>query len=199
MGVTRIRVTAQKMPSRQRLCRILLPLYLAAIYASLGSVRGITNWLRDNSLLRLTVAVLFGVAAVAIVAAFARTAALRNLRSLGVLLVCAAGYALIIWPMESIEEKIHFLEYGLVAWLALEAAPLAWGPVVRFVAVALLVGAAGWLDEGIQGLLPTRHYDLRDVAFNAAAGVMALTTLSLLRWTAKPAAGSPAPLRPSAR
>jgi hypothetical protein len=34
--------------------------------------------------------------------------------------------------------------------------------------------AAGWIDELIQGLLPTRYYDLRDVAFNAAAGLLAL-------------------------
>ena len=33
----------------------------------------------------------------------------------------------------------------------------------------------GWLDEGIQALLPNRVDDIRDVGFNALAGLMAIT------------------------
>jgi hypothetical protein len=43
----------------------------------------------------------------------------------------------------------------------------------------LFVAAAGWIDEGIQALLPSRYYDLRDVAFNAAAGLMALAAIAI--------------------
>ena len=49
----------------------------------------------------------------------------------------------------------------------------------RFIACALFVAAAGWIDEGIQALLPSRFYDLRDVAFNAAAGLMALGAIAI--------------------
>ncbi|MCK5438817.1 MAG: hypothetical protein KAI97_02685 [Gemmatimonadetes bacterium] len=39
-----------------------------------------------------------------------------------------------------------------------------------------------WLDEGIQALLPSRVYDLRDVGVNALAGLMAIAaSLALAR------------------
>ena len=39
----------------------------------------------------------------------------------------------------------------------------------------------GWLDEGVQGLLPNRMYDLRDVAFNALAAALALGAAAAVR------------------
>ena len=45
-----------------------------------------------------------------------------------------------------------------------------------------LTALLGWLDEGIQALLPNRVYDIRDVAFNALAGLMAIAaSLALAR------------------
>jgi VanZ family protein len=95
------------------------------------------------------------------------------------MLLVAAAYAAVIYPMQSPEEKIHFIEYGGVAVLAHTAAPRDWSRRKRFLACALFVAAAGWIDEGIQALLPSRVYDLRDVAFNAAAGLMALGAVAI--------------------
>lgn len=167
--------------NRQKLARVALPLYLGTIYATLGVVRTITNALREAELLRLTVALLFTCAAVAVSAVVIRSPSLRSVRVFAVLAIAAAAYAAIIWPMDSLEEKVHFLEYGLVALLAHEAAPAEWRTAVRFVSVALFVVAAGWLDEGIQAITPDRHYDLRDVGFNATAGLLALSTLTAVR------------------
>ena len=50
------------------------------------------------------------------------------------------------------------------------------------VAAIALTTAAGWIDEGIQYLLPNRTYDLRDVAFNATAGTVAVAALTLRAW-----------------
>jgi VanZ family protein len=47
------------------------------------------------------------------------------------------------------------------------------------VAAVLLAGAAGWVDEAIQALLPNRVYDLRDVAFNTLAAAAAIAALAL--------------------
>jgi hypothetical protein len=162
-----------------RLARILLAAYLLTIYATLGIVRVITNALRDRGVLRISVAVAFTVAAIVVIALLLRDARKRTRRTLLALLITAAAYTAVIAPMKSPEEKIHFIEYGGVAALAHAAAPRAWSRRRRFIACALFVAAAGWIDEGIQALLPSRYYDLRDVAFNAAAGLMALAAIAI--------------------
>jgi hypothetical protein len=155
-----------------RTARIALALCLLAIYSTLGVVRTVTNALRDAGILRICVAVAFAVAATGALALIFRDPRNRTRRMVAMLAGVAVAYALVILPMESPEEKIHFIEYGVVAILAY----LSFG---RYVAAFLFVAAAGWVDEGIQALLPSRYYDLRDVAFNAAAGLMALVALAL--------------------
>ena len=164
-----------------RFARVALATLLLCIYATLGVVRVLTNALRDAGLLRVTVGAAFVLAAVGVVGLVLRTPALRRPRTALVLLGAAGAYALVIWPMNSPEEKLHFIEYGTVAVLAWFSMPESVQGLRRFGAAALFTLAAGWLDEGIQALLPSRYYDLRDVAFNATAGVMALTLLAVAR------------------
>jgi hypothetical protein len=172
--------------------RIVLPLYLLVMYATLGVARTVTNFLRDAGWLRVTVAIAFTLAVAATLALLARGGLLRRPRAWVVLVLAAAAYAGAIYPMESPEEKVHFIEYGVVALLAESAAPERLTGWRRQLAAAVFTLAAGWLDEGIQALLPSRHYDLRDVGFNAAAGAFALTALAALRAVA-PSQGGRAP------
>ncbi|MBL8924460.1 MAG: VanZ family protein [Myxococcaceae bacterium] len=169
----------------QRFARVGLPLVLLLIYATLGVVRVVSNALRDANLLRVTVGLVFGLAALGLVVLFARNPALRRPRTFGAAAALASVYALVLWPMDSPEERVHFVEYGLVGVLAFFALPLRWSDVKRGVVAAFVTAAAGWLDEGIQALLPSRYYDLRDVGFNALAGVLALAALVLFRFLAR--------------
>lgn len=166
----------------RKAARVVIPLYLGSIYATLGVMRVVTEALRSASLLRFSVAVAFALTFGIVVGLIARDPQSRSWRVLGALAGCAAVYAAVIWPMESPEEKLHFIEYGLLALLADRAAPARWSARGRFVGAALFVILAGWVDELIQGLLPSRHYDLRDVGFNAVAGFLALSSLTLVRW-----------------
>jgi cytochrome c oxidase subunit IV len=160
----------------------------AAIYASLYPVRWVVDFLRAQGVLRLTVALAF------VLAAGAAAAALRRARPGWRETVAAAlfgpVYALILILMTRAEEAFHFLEYGVVGGLIYSAlaerrrasvagATATWRTAVAAIA---LTTAAGWLDEGIQYLLPNRTYDLRDVAFNATAGTVAVAALSLRAW-----------------
>jgi hypothetical protein len=159
--------------------RIALAITLVVIYATLGVVRDITNFLRDRGILRVSVVTAFVLAAALILWLIFRDARNRTRRVVFSLVCVAVVYAIVIYPMNSPEEKIHFIQYGVVALLAHASAPPAWSAKTRFLACALFVAAAGWIDEGIQALLPSRFYDLRDVAFNAAAGLMALIALAV--------------------
>ena len=94
------------------------------------------------------------------------------------------------------EERLHFLEYGVVAALiylalcerrarAAEADPTSRDPLVRLppaVVAVILTAILGWIDEAIQAVLPNRYYDLRDVAFNSAAAVICLLSVKALEW-----------------
>lgn len=173
--------------------RIVLALYLATIYSTLYVVRFVTNYLRDHHWLRPTVVVCFAVAAAGMVWLVFRDRRNRSVAVVLTLIGAAIVYACVIYPMDSPEEKIHFIEYGVVGLLADAASPASWSPRKRFLLCELFVVAAGWTDEGIQGLLPNRYYDLRDVAFNAAAGVMALTVLAVLRLVTRIRRETPAP------
>lgn len=164
--------------------RLALGALLLGIYGTLSVARIVSNALRDAGWLKRTVAIAFAFVAAAVVGVALRVPALRRPRTALLLLAAAGAYALVIWPMDSPEEKLHFVEYGLVGVLAFLSMPAAWTTVRRALGAFLFTGAAGWVDEGIQAVLPNRYYDLRDVAFNAAAGAMALTTFLVLRFVA---------------
>jgi VanZ family protein len=164
-----------------RTARIALGVLLLCIYSTLYVARTISNALRDAGYLRAAVAVAFSLAAIAVIVFVFRTPALRNPRAIFAAVGIGLVYATIVFPMSSPEEKLHFLEYGAVGVLAFFAMPPRWVTPKRFAAAVLFTLAAG--DEGIQALLPNRHYDLRDVGFNALAGALALTSFGLIRWS----------------
>ena len=166
-----------------RTARIALGVLLLCIYSTLYVARTISNALRDAGYLRAAVAVAFVLSAIGVLVFVFRTPALRNPRTIFASVGVALVYATIVFPMSSPEEKLHFLEYGAVGVLAFFAMPPNWVTPKRFAAAVLVTLAAGWLDEGIQALLPNRHYDLRDVGFNVLAGAMALTSFALVRRT----------------
>lgn len=161
--------------------RIALPLYLAGIYGTLGVARTVTEQLRNAGFLRIAVVVAFSLAAVMAAVLILRDSLNRSPQVLAALAGTALLYGAVVFPLSSPEEKLHFIQYGLVALLAFFAMPAGWLGIKRYAAAALFTAAAGWGDEGIQALLPTRYYDLRDVGFNALAGVIALAALALLR------------------
>lgn len=83
-------------------------------------------------------------------------------------------------------ERTHLFEYGLLATLLYEALSERGrnGSPVPHPALAAIAAASlfGWLDEAIQHLLPGRVYDLRDVAVNGLAAVVAVASVAAVRW-----------------
>ncbi len=153
---------------------------MVAIYSTLAPAAGLVAALRAHNLLRVSMAAVLLVVTGVLVVRWARTQPGR--REGAVALGVAAVYVTALIRMPSPEERTHLFEYGLVA-LLLEQAFIERRRYGRGVPApaALAVAATallGWLDEGIQSLLPTRVYDLRDVGFNALAGLIAIAS----RW-----------------
>lgn len=155
--------------------------WLLAVYASAPFARLPVEFLRQRGVLAPTVGGSFGVILVLAVMAAARSRAGWPVWS--VLSVGAAIYGLLLSRLELAEERLHFLQYGVLAVLIERALPPdRFRPLARIAIAAALTAAAGWGDELIQAVLPNRVYDLRDVGFNAAAGVIALSLLGAWRW-----------------
>lgn len=169
-------------------------LWIAAVvlvvctYSTLYVARFATEWLRERNLLYVALGVVF--LSVVGGALFFVLRARPGIREWLVLAGVAAVYGVLFRFLRTAEEAMHFVQYGLVGALIYAALlerreRLGPGGILRRVpavsAVVLTLGL-GWLDEGIQYVLPNRYYDLRDVAFNAAAGVLAVSAMAGRQW-----------------
>lgn len=178
--------------------------YFAAILSTLSTAQQLLLALRERGLLRGTVLAVFLAAALALVVAV--VVGRPGWRESLVVLGLGLAYVLLLGRMEMHQERLHILEYGVLALLVLAAleehrgapalSPPLYGraPLLAFLVTAL----AGLVDELIQGIMPSRVGDPRDVAFNAFAGALALAALAARRAArsrdrASRAAASPSP------
>ena len=92
------------------------------------------------------------------------------------------------------EERLHFLTYGLLGWLicwsieAMEKKSI-WH-TTGWVLPCLLVWLAGATDELIQWWLPVRVFDVRDILFNGAAGILGIALFATGSQKTKPSTSS---------
>jgi hypothetical protein len=145
---------------------------MVAIYSTLGPARTLVDALRERNLLQVS----FALVVLLLVGAVAWRWVKRRpgWSEIGVGLGVALAYLVMFLRMGSPEERTHLIEYGIVAALIHQAllervrngrrVPV---PAALTVALTALLGL---LDEGIQALLPSRVFDVRDVFFNALAG-----------------------------
>ena len=97
-----------------------------------------------------------------------------------VLTVFIAIYVMIIKQYSILAEKIHFIEYGFLAFLVYYSLKMAIRGAAVYPLSLLIVTAVGWGDELIQYFLPNRVYDNRDVFLNALSGTLVLMLLFIV-------------------
>lgn len=159
--------------------------WTGVIYSTLYVARPVAEFLRDRNLLRLTVWSVVALLGVAVLVWVVRRR--PGPRGWGALLFGAVAFLGGITTVSPAEVKLHFVEYGLLGGL-LYLALRAWRVRLAPFWAIILTGAAGWIDEGIQYLLPNRWYDLQDVAINLVAGAITVVTMVLFG-TERPARG----------
>ena len=92
--------------------------------------------------------------------------------------------------------RIHLIEYGVLALLAVRATRHHFGTWLAYGVAMSLVFDAGFLDEVIQNFIPSRVYDPADVLANGVAGLLGLLAVMVGRWplpAAGPGASRPGP------
>ncbi len=150
---------------------------VVAIYSTLGLAGSLAEVLRERDLLPAAVFVLMLLTVAAIVGSGLKGRPGR--REVWVGLGLMAVYGMLLVRMGgTMEERTHLFEYGIVAVLIYQAlrersdngrrVPVP--AVLALVATALL----GWIDEGIQAILPDRVYDNFDVLSNVIAAVIGI-------------------------
>jgi VanZ family protein len=72
------------------------------------------------------------------------------------------------------EEKIHFIEYGILAYLVFRPIHMDIQKPAAYGYAFILITIFGWIDEGIQHLLPNRYYQTEDVILNSISGGLGL-------------------------
>jgi VanZ family protein len=94
------------------------------------------------------------------------------------LLLCAGGYIYYTFALRKYpEEAVHFVEYGLLAFLLFRALSARIHDNTIYMTTLVLIALLGAFDEFVQWLLPSRFWDYRDVGFNSVAGLILMVAI----------------------
>ena len=154
--------------------------YVLLIYATLGVVRAPLNYLRSIGILTLVLYSLYGLCFGFLLFQIIKSKQKRMWETASLIFIFFLYY-LAAQKVSSPEEQIHFLQYGLVGVFFLRALSQHWGFSLKSYAFAFaLSGVAGWLDEVLQGLIPTRYYDIKDIFLNIYSSFLGLLIYKLV-------------------
>ena len=155
-----------------------------AIYATLGSVPAIVRALSDRDMLDQTFFNVFVVLVVGMIVVGLSTR--PGWREVGVGIAVLGVYGLAFLRFALPAERTHLFEFGVVAVLIYLALleRRANGAAIRAPALIAFLSASalGWIDEGIQAILPNRFFDPIDLGFNTGAALGAIAATAALRW-----------------
>ncbi len=154
--------------------------YAGLVYASLPWTRDVLLALGQHHAVGLVVTASYFAAAAVVVYHVVFDVRLTDRVAFFALVTLGAGAGALVLGLSIPEERLHFLQYGLMAVLARRALAPHVDGFRQYLAAVLLSALAGWGDELLQGLLPTRYYDPRDVLINALAAVLAMVGYEML-------------------
>jgi hypothetical protein len=149
----------------------LVVFYVLAIYSTLGIARKWCQSLQQFNILGFIVGCSVVAGAVAAIGwKWHGASAMRRILRI----VIALAFLGIAVSLSLPEERVHLVEYGLLGWMLAWALAGGGGWPRWWLAGVALVWGIGWGDEIIQGILPNRVYDVRDILLNGFSGTAGL-------------------------
>jgi hypothetical protein len=158
--------------------------YVAVVFVTVPFTRQVVLALRNTDTLGATVTAAYAVAVAGVVHYVLFNRRLADWIAFVVVAALLCVVTVLLLGLAIPEERVHFLQYGSMALLARSALARGTEGDAR-AARHLLLGIAitstlGLLEECLQGLVPRRVFDWRDVAMNAGAAFTALSLDELL-------------------
>lgn len=148
-------------------------LFTAIIFLTLPFARSISNYLEIHNLLKYSVySIIFIFITICCISTFKYIG--LNLLNVAILLIFFIIYMTIIQRYKIMVEKIHFIEYGILAFLIFSALKEYSKNTTIYLTSFIILSCIGWIDEIIQHFLPDRLYDIRDVFLNSLSGTLIL-------------------------
>lgn len=160
--------------------RLFTLLYIGFVFFLTLIGRDFTNYLRDIKLLVPLILCCFIVAAILSLQYIQRYFKKPNLLSILLLILLAGISAITILKLPYPVEKIHFLEFGLLALLIRKCLGQKRSILMQYLIAFCLTGLIGYIDEVIQLYLPRRYFDWRDVGLNFSSAGLGLLGYELI-------------------
>lgn len=158
-------------------------MWVGIIYTSLPWVRPVCDFLKAKTpfsilINSLMVAVFFG-----LIVLMHYWRVLQGARVFSYLLVLGVfvGYGFLLVSLKVPEEKIHLIEYGILAFLVFRAAALDYQGIKSYALAFVVSSLAGWVDEVIQHFFPNRYYQNSDVLLNMVGAGLGLLMVFLFQ------------------
>lgn len=149
-------------------------LWVTLIYSTLYIVRPACEYLKKITPFALLTNIFMWVALAATAAILIFKTGIKKPSTFIFLALAVIIYGISFLKVQYPEEKIHFLEYGILSFLIFRACRFSMGVYAAYGCAFLLTSILGWGDEGIQGLLPNRYYQTSDVLLNGFSGALGL-------------------------
>ncbi|MCD4779083.1 MAG: VanZ family protein [Candidatus Omnitrophica bacterium] len=159
---------------------VLVLAWVSAIYGTLYRARPICEFLRSATPLGLIINVTLLSAAGFIVFFFYKKKAFANPLKIVLFLLVLTVYALSCYFLKQPEERLHFIEYGLLTLFCFNALRFHFSSKGLYVLSWTLVTIFGYGDEVIQYYLPNRYFQWKDVGLNSLSAMLAVALILLI-------------------
>lgn len=149
-------------------------LWVILIYGTLSIVRPLTEFAKQYSLFPVVINAVIVIILIGAVALFLKKNPIRQALTYVLLLSVLAAYLFGLIIISIPEERLHFVEYGVLAFLVYRALILDVSKRLGYLLAFIITTLIGLGDEGIQYLLPNRYYQFKDVCLNSISAALGL-------------------------
>ncbi len=154
-------------------------IYTIAVYLTIPFARSAATFLSEHGLLKYSIYFLLSIFIITCCCLIFKYIGFRLLNIIS-LAVFFPLYISIIQTYDVLAEKIHFIEYGVLAFLLYRALKKNIPSMLIYPVSLVIVFLIGWGDELIQYFLPERVYEFRDVLLNVLSGGLILALIFLV-------------------